>query len=92
MGKKKLSKEEKELLDSYENDEWVPVGNKNNLSKYQAAAQSTFKKDKRVNIRISQRDLELLQEKALIEGIPYQTLMSSILHKFVTGRFAEKNA
>jgi len=46
----------------------------------------------RVNIRISELDLELLQERALIEGLPYQTLMSSVLHKYVTGRFAEKNA
>jgi predicted DNA binding CopG/RHH family protein len=92
MGRKKLNKEEKELLDSYENDEWVSVKNKKTVSRYQAAAQTTFKKDKRVNIRISERDLELIQERALIEGIPYQTLMSSVLHKYVTGRIAEKDA
>ena len=75
----KPSKEEKEILDSYENDEWV------------SAARNTFKKNKRVNIRISEMDLELLHERALIEGLPYQTLMSSILHKYVTGRLSDTN-
>ncbi|MFT5140239.1 MAG: putative DNA binding CopG/RHH family protein [Lysobacterales bacterium] len=88
----KLNSEEKEILESYENDEWVSVSKPKNIAKYKAAAKATFKKDKRVNIRISELDLELLQERALIEGLPYQTLMSSVLHKYVTGRFAEKNA
>ncbi len=88
----KLNKEEKEILESYENDEWVSVSKPASTAKYRAAAKATFKKDKRVNIRISELDLELLQERALIEGLPYQTLMSSVLHKYVTGRFAEKNA
>ena len=88
----KLNKEEKEILESYENDEWVSVSKPASIAKYKAAAKATFKKDKRVNIRISELDLELLQERALIEGLPYQTLMSSVLHKYVTGRFAEKNS
>ncbi|MEE8387036.1 MAG: hypothetical protein V3R65_00540 [Acidiferrobacterales bacterium] len=88
----KLNKEEKEILKSYEKDEWVSVAKPASIAKYKAAAKATFKKDKRVNIRISELDLELLQERALIEGLPYQTLMSSVLHKYVTGRFAEKNA
>jgi len=88
----KLNKEEREILESYENDEWVSVSKPAGIAKYKAAAKATFKKDKRVNIRISELDLELLQERALIEGLPYQTLMSSVLHKYVTGRFAEKNA
>ncbi len=88
----KLNKEEKEILKSYENDKWVSISKPASIVKYKAAAKATFKKDKRVNIRISQLDLELLQERALIEGLPYQTLMSSVLHKYVTGRFTEKNA
>ncbi len=88
----KLSKEEKEMLESYENDEWVSVSSPSDIAKYKAAAKNTFKKDKRVNIRISKMDLELLQEKALIEGLPYQTLMSSVLHKYVTGRLKDENA
>ena len=83
-----LNKEEKELLDSYENDEWVSISETEDVVKYKAAAKNTFKKNKRVNIRISEMDLDLLQEKALAEGLPYQTLMSSILHKYVTGRLS----
>ena len=88
----KLNKEEKEILESYEKDEWVSVSTPSDIAKYKVAAKRTFKKDKRVNIRISEIDLELLQERALIEGLPYQTLMSSVLHKYVTGRLTEKNA
>lgn len=86
-----LSPEEKKILESYENDEWVSISNPSNISKYKIAAKNTFKKNKRVNIRISELDLELLQERALIEGLPYQTLMSSVLHKYVTGRLTDKN-
>ncbi|MBA1446698.1 MAG: antitoxin [Gammaproteobacteria bacterium] len=88
----KLNKEEKEILESYENDEWVSVSNPSDIAKYKAAAKNTFKKDKRVNIRMTEMDLELLQERALIEGLPYQTLMSSVLHKYVTGRLVDKIA
>lgn len=83
-----LDKEEKELLESYENDEWVSVAYSENSTQYKAAAKNTFKKNKRVNIRISEIDLELLQERALMEGLPYQTLMASVLHKYVTGRLS----
>ena len=86
-----LNQEERELLESYENDEWVSVATDSNIKRYKAAAKNTFKKDKRVNIRMSELDLELLQERALIEGLPYQTLMSSVLHKYVTGRLTDKN-
>lgn len=90
--KLKLTPDEKEILESYENDEWVSIASPSEIAKYQAAAKATFKKNKRVNIRISEMDLELLQERAMIEGLPYQTLMSSVLHKYVTGRLTEKNA
>lgn len=86
---KKLNKEEKEILASYDNDEWISVANPSDIANYRAAAKSTFKKVKRVNIRISEMDLQLLQERALIEGLPYQTLMSSVLHKYVTGRLTD---
>jgi predicted DNA binding CopG/RHH family protein len=86
-----LNKEEQEILESYENDEWVSVSTPASIEKYKSIAKNTFKKDKRVNIRMSEMDLELLQERALIEGLPYQTLMSSVLHKFVTGRLTEKS-
>ncbi len=88
----KLNQEEKEILDSYESDEWVSISNPSDIVKYKAAAKNTFKKNKRVNIRMTEMDLELLQERALIEGLPYQTLMSSVIHKYVTGRLVDKIA
>ncbi|MCL5408464.1 MAG: antitoxin [Candidatus Omnitrophica bacterium] len=86
----RLSKEEKRILDSFEKGEWVTVKNpskrKSDLIRY---ARTTLKKDKRLNIRISERDLLELQKKAIIEGLPYQTYISSIIHKFVNGKFKE---
>jgi len=87
----KLTKEEKEILDSFEKGEWVPVANrikrKKQLIEY---AKNTLRKDKRVNIRISERDLVELQRKAIKEGLPYQTYLSSIIHKFINGTLVEK--
>jgi len=86
-----LDAEEKELLKSYEKDEWKPVkGQKKKISSYQEIAKATFKKDSRVNIRMSSKDVHAIQVKALEEGIPYQTLISSILHKYVTGKLTER--
>ena len=86
-----FTKEEKELLEAFEKDEWKSVkGKKKEISRYQQIARSTFKKDSRVNIRISSKDVQAIQVKALEEGIPYQTLISSILHKYVTGKLIEK--
>jgi predicted DNA binding CopG/RHH family protein len=85
--------EEKEILESYEKDEWESISNLESESeRYRKYAGATFKKDKRVNIRMSQKDLMAIQKKALEEGIPYQTLLSSIIHKYVSGRLTEKNA
>lgn len=87
-----LDKEEKEILDSFEGDEWVSVANKDaEADRYQTYAKATFKKDKRINIRLSRKDLEAIQKRALEEGIPYQTLVSSILHKYVSGRLVDKS-
>ncbi len=86
----KLDKDEKALLDAYENDELKPVrGKKTVMEQHQQYAQATLKKDKRLNIRISSRDLNLLQRRALSEGIPYQTLIASVLHKYVDGQLKE---
>jgi predicted DNA binding CopG/RHH family protein len=60
------------------------------IAKHVEYARAALRKDKRFNIRIMQRDLELLQRKAIEEGIPYQTLITSILHKYVNGRVVEK--
>jgi len=88
----KLSSEEQELLRSYENDEWVSIANDQLLKKYQNVAKNTFKTDRRINIDMSSKDLEAFQEHALVEGIPYQTLISSILHKFINGNLVDKRA
>lgn len=93
MSKKhKLSEEEQGILDAFEKGELKSVLTPEMRGAYIEAARQTFKKDKRVNIRMSGKDLELLQERALIEGIPYQTMMSSVLHKFVTGRLVERDS
>jgi predicted DNA binding CopG/RHH family protein len=90
--KPNLTQEEKEILEAYERGELASVLTPDMRKAHIVAARQTFKKDKRVNIRMSQKDLELLQERALREGIPYQTLMSSVLHKFVNGRFIDRDA
>ena len=85
MKKIKLNKEEKEILKDFEAGEFKSVMTPRRKKALQAIAEETFKKDKRINIRISSRDLESIQRRALEEGIPYQTLVSSILHKYVSG-------
>jgi predicted DNA binding CopG/RHH family protein len=85
MSKVKLDKEEKQLLDAYESGEFESVLTPARSKAIQEAASSTFKKNKRINIRISSRDLDAIQKRALVEGIPYQTLVSSILHKYISG-------
>jgi len=89
----KTNKNEKEVLDSVERGEWRTIPDVEKEShRYQSYARSTFRKDKRINIRISEKDLIKLQRKAMKEGLPYQTFISSILHKFVSGRFMEKSS
>ena len=86
----KLAKEEKEILDSFEKGEWIPVTNLSKRKKELVAyARNTLRKDKRLNIRISERDLIELQRKAVKEGLPYQTYVSSIIHKFINGTLIE---
>ena len=81
---------DEEILASFEKGEWRPVRDqKRGISRFKAAAEETLLKNKRVNIRISALDLEGLQAKAAEEGVPYQTLMASVLHKFVSGRLVE---
>ena len=87
----KMNKEEKLMLESIEKGNWKSVrGAKGKINKYQEYAKATFRKDKRVNIRISEKDLVGIQKKAVEEGLPYQTLISSVLHKFISGRLTEK--
>ena len=84
---------EADILRSFEKGEWKPVKNlKKEMERYRAAATETLLKNRRVNIRISAMDLEGLQAKAAAEGLPYQTLMASVLHKYVSGRLVDGSA
>ena len=92
MKKLQLDAEEKKLLEAFEAGEFqsdMPYSRKEFIE--QSAAQ-TFKKDKRINIRISGRDLVAIQRRALEEGMPYQTLVASILHKYVSGSLYDVTA
>lgn len=87
----KLDKEEQDILDSFEKGEWVRVENpEEEIRRHQQYARNTMKKDKRVNIRISSKVLEGLQVAAVEQGLPYQTLIASILHRYVCGSLVDK--
>lgn len=88
----KTDHEESELLQAFEKSQWKSVATKGELARLKAAARATAIKDRRVNIRLSSGDLSDIQVKALEEGIPYQTLIASVLHKYVTGRLTERPA
>lgn len=86
-----LDKEEQEILDAFDAGELQRAPDwEERKARHQQYAEAMFKKDARINIRLSSKDLRGLQKKALAEGIPYQTLVASILHKYVEGRFDEK--
>jgi predicted DNA binding CopG/RHH family protein len=86
----KLDREEKAIIKSIEKGEWQSVPNlEKEKARYRRYALAALRKDKRINIRIPELDLVLLQQRALDEGLPYQTLISSILHKYVSGRLQE---
>jgi predicted DNA binding CopG/RHH family protein len=88
--KTKLDAHEKDILETYEKGEMNSIiASKSDLEKYRAAARSTFIKDRRVNIRLSSPDLMDIQERAIEEGVPYQTLIASVLHKYAIGRLIE---
>jgi predicted DNA binding CopG/RHH family protein len=86
----KLDPYELEVLEAYESGKLKPIASKAELQRMRTAARATSIKDKRVNIRLSSADLLDIQAKALAEGMPYQTLIASVLHKYVAGKLAEK--
>ena len=86
----KLDAYETEILESFEKGKLNSVASKVMLESFKAAAKATGIKDQRVNIRLSSGDLADIQVRALEEGIPYQTLIASVLHKYVTGRLVER--
>jgi predicted DNA binding CopG/RHH family protein len=81
---------EDEVLSAYDRGELRSVATREELARFRAAARATGIKDRRVNIRLSSGDLRDIQVRALQEGIPYQTLIASVLHKYVTGRLVER--
>ena len=86
----KLDKDERELVESVERGEWRRAPGYGEVAeRVREYARASLRKDRRVNIRISERDLVGIQTRAVEEGLPYQTLISSVLHKFVTGRLRE---
>lgn len=88
----KVDEYETELLASFDAGKLKSVATKSELAKMRGAARATALKDKRVNIRLSAGDLQDIQVKALEEGMPYQTLIASVLHKYVAGRLQEAPA
>ena len=87
-----LDQEEKDLMESIEREEWRSVKNiKQEKEKAIAAARNTLKKDKRINLRFTQKDYRQIQIKAIEEGIPYQTLISSIVHKYLNGSLTPRS-
>ena len=88
----KTDPHEMEVLDAYESGALKSVATKEELVRFKAAARATAIKDRRVNIRLSSGDLHDIQVRALEEGVPYQTLIASVLHKYVTGRLADRPA
>ena len=93
MGKKhyNVEEDEKKILDDFEKGAFVSVDNLNEeLSLAKQAANNFMKRDSRINIRISGADLNMVRKIAVQEGLPYQTLLASVIHKFVTGRLVDK--
>ncbi len=92
MKKIQLDREEQEILEAFEAGEFESVMTDERKKAIEQVAAATFKKDKRINIRLSGRDLSAIQRRALEEGIPYQTLVASILHKYVSGSLYDVTA
>jgi predicted DNA binding CopG/RHH family protein len=89
--KNNLDKDEQKIVESFEKGEWKSVSNvEEEINSFVKVAKKSLRKDKRINIRITDRDLLEIKRKAVNEGIPYQTLISSVLHKFLNGRLVEK--
>lgn len=88
----KLDREEKKLIKEIDEGKWSSVRDLKAYKQHlREAASKTLLKDQRMNIRIAKRDLDKLKAKALENGMPYQTLVSSILHKYLTGKFKEES-
>ena len=83
-----LDKDEMELAKSLENEEWISDLTKKEKRQYGEYARYSLSKRKRINIRMSERDLKKIQAKAVEEGIPYQSLISMLIHKYNEGKMS----
>lgn len=81
-----LDEYESEILEAFENGKLKPT---ESTTDFQAIARNTMRKNRKINIRIAENDLTALQRRAAREGIPYQTLVGSVLHKYVSGFLKE---
>ena len=87
-----IDQEEKDLMESIESDEWQSIKNiDQEKEKAIMAARNTLKKEKRINLRLTQKDYHQIQIKAIEEGIPYQTLISSVIHKYLNGSLTPRS-
>ncbi len=84
-----LDLEEQDILATFEADEWQSIREPHRLIELQGYAKAAIAKDRRITLRLSSIDLESIQVRAIEEGIPYQTLISSVIHKYVTGRLVD---
>lgn len=86
-----LNEEERYILDSFERDELTTAHSaESEMASAREAARRTFNKTRQVNLRVTERDFNLAHSRAREEGLPYQTLLSSVIHKFLSGRLVEK--
>jgi len=81
--------EEKEILETFDRSEWQSVSDEEELERYRQYARSTLRKTKRINLRMPERDLVAIRKIAKEEGTPYQTLIASLVHKYVEKRLRE---
>ncbi len=89
--KNKIDSYEKEILDAFEQGKLKSTSDiESEMSDAREAARNTFNKNKRVNLRLTEQDFDLAHIKALQDGIPYQTLLSSVIHKYLSGQLVEK--
>lgn len=88
----KYDEEEKNIIDAYESGKMkLSAPLKKELEKIKAIAKNTFKKDKRITIRLYDHDYKGIQKKAFEMGIPYQTLISGLIHRYIEGELVSKN-
>ena len=86
-----MTAEERDILDRFQRDELRSATNaEQEIKAARQAARNTFNKTKRVILRVTERDFNLAHSRALEEGIPYQTLLSSVIHKYLSGRLTER--